>query len=260
MRTITASQSSLTILHVARPEFHCKRRNISCYFSKDHDLNKSLEPSNATRGGNVTVSWVLKHRCQFGQQVAVVGSLEELGNWSPEKGVFLQWTDGDLWRGHAALEPGTTMDYKYVITGEGQGFYWKPGDNLKLELKAPPGANVSVMESWEDAQRNIQVDKPAGRTPQTINESPEQQPSVSKVSPMATLVQTESVLELVSRETLMDLKEAMKLHDKARKQTSDPAAIENIEADRILAATNNKVMALSKAVKAANDFPQLRSH
>lgn len=54
----------------------------------------------------VTVSWRVRHRCRFGERVAIIGGHEHLGAWQPHRSVALSWTEGDDWVGKAMFTPG----------------------------------------------------------------------------------------------------------------------------------------------------------
>jgi hypothetical protein len=43
---------------------------------------------------------------EFGQEVAVVGAAESLGNWDVEKSIAMSWNDGDFWTAQAELPVG----------------------------------------------------------------------------------------------------------------------------------------------------------
>ena len=53
----------------------------------------------------VTTRFSVKRSVPFGSSVAVVGSSAKLGAWDAAAGLELQWRDGDVWEGAAALSP-----------------------------------------------------------------------------------------------------------------------------------------------------------
>jgi hypothetical protein len=73
-------------------------------------------------------------RCQtqFGENVVLVGSAPSLGGWDVSKALTLAWTDGHVWRGSVALEPGK-VECKVSMTRGGL-----PGS----AAKGPPGGGV----------------------------------------------------------------------------------------------------------------------
>jgi hypothetical protein len=40
---------------------------------------------------------------EWGQEVALVGAADSLGNWDVEKSITMNWNDGDMWTAQAEL-------------------------------------------------------------------------------------------------------------------------------------------------------------
>ena len=51
------------------------------------------------------VSFAMPYRCEFGQHIALVGSDEYLGDWDVQRGVPMNWQDGDVWTVDVELPP-----------------------------------------------------------------------------------------------------------------------------------------------------------
>ena len=47
----------------------------------------------------------MQYRCQFGQNLSIVGG-PGLGDWNPDQGIALQWSEGDAWIGEAEIQLG----------------------------------------------------------------------------------------------------------------------------------------------------------
>lgn len=54
----------------------------------------------------VKVTFKLPYRCSFGQEICLVGSGENLGNWDVQHGKRMKWTDGDVWQVDFEVSPG----------------------------------------------------------------------------------------------------------------------------------------------------------
>lgn len=204
----------------------------------------------ATADGAVRVHWSMTYHCSYGQHVALVGDGPQLGAWEPDKAVALEWTDGDQWQTELSLVPGTRLEYKYVIRGSGGTLcYWKPGGNFNLEVAAAPGAKIEVQEDWTGTTRRIEVVQQAQAQAQAAQ---------TQVASKA-VARTRSLnpLDQQAQQSMEDLREAMSLHNKIMDRTRDPTNLEVIQADRVLAAANTKAVAMNKALKAADAFPQL---
>lgn len=176
----------------------------------------------------------MTYRCAYGEHVAIVGGHEKLGQWVPKEGLGLTWADGDEWRGELTFEPGTLLEYKYVVrSSSGDLCYWKGGGNVVIDVKSSGGSFISVTEDWHDPSRQIEVYE-----------------------------QGEQAMDLGSEATrsIDELRSAMVLHKSIQQRSDDPAALEVLQADRLLAAANSKAVAMNKALKAAAAFPQLPGH
>ena len=46
----------------------------------------------------MTLSFALPYRCEFGQNLSIIGSTTSLGSWDIDQSVDMEWTDGDVWR------------------------------------------------------------------------------------------------------------------------------------------------------------------
>lgn len=52
------------------------------------------------------VAFNLPHHVEFGQELCLVGEVEDLGNWSAESCLPLAWHDGDVWTAECELPAG----------------------------------------------------------------------------------------------------------------------------------------------------------
>lgn len=46
--------------------------------------------------------------------MVIVGSAPAMGSWAIDKGILLEWTDGDIWEANADIEPGT-HEFKVTV-------------------------------------------------------------------------------------------------------------------------------------------------
>ncbi len=73
-------------------------------------LNAVHGPAGPSAGGGggqeaMRVSFAVPYRCEFGQHIALVGSDEFLGDWDVQRGVPMNWQDGDVWTVDLELPP-----------------------------------------------------------------------------------------------------------------------------------------------------------
>ncbi|KAG1662069.1 hypothetical protein FOA52_005316 [Chlamydomonas sp. UWO 241] len=275
----------------------------------------------------------MRHRCDYGQHLAIVGGHAVLGAWEPSKGVSLTWTDGDEWVGEAIIGSGDHLEYKYVVrSADGTLCYWKEGANVVIDAPRAPGARVLVQESWlNQASRRIEIlvrevvgeaaamqqavamQQAAAAQQASMQQAVQQQAAAKEqaaamqaaaaaqqaaaaataaaaaqqqqaTAAAAAVVQQQQAvqqqqqqaaeaaaalmvaaakmpaadpLQGVADAAMSDLREAMAIHEDIQRLSADPNAREVLQADRLLAAASNKAVAMGRALKAAQDFPQL---
>lgn len=103
------------------------------------------ETRTAKRGrGKVRISVRMKHRVEFGEHVAVLGSSEEMGGW--ERKVPLTWTE-EGWAVELEIEKGKRVEYKFVIVGGDGKLVWEGGGNRVLELEK--GGRFEMVCHWD---------------------------------------------------------------------------------------------------------------
>jgi Starch binding domain len=59
----------------------------------------------------VRLAFKLPYRCSFGQELCLVGSGDELGNWSLESARSMKWTDGDVWQVEFEVTAGCVREH-----------------------------------------------------------------------------------------------------------------------------------------------------
>jgi predicted alpha/beta superfamily hydrolase len=99
----------------------------------------------------------------FGNDVYVVGSHPDVGNWTPTGAVRLRWTSGNVWTGNIAIQRGTVLEYKFISRNGATNQYcnnanviWEPGPNrTNIITAASPspvtGKTIYYYSSWPTA-------------------------------------------------------------------------------------------------------------
>lgn len=92
----------------------------------------------------------------YGDSVFLVGSIPELGSWSPSNGVPLsaaQYTSSNpLWSVTVNLSPGTSIEYKFVkVNGTDGTATWEADPNHSLTVPSACASPVGATESasWQ---------------------------------------------------------------------------------------------------------------
>eukprot|EP00922_Rhytidocystis_sp_ex-Travisia-forbesii_P043302 GHVS01064624.1.p1 GENE.GHVS01064624.1~~GHVS01064624.1.p1 ORF type:complete len:232 (-),score=29.97 GHVS01064624.1:254-949(-) len=128
-------------------------------------LNEAIrrEMAEASRA----VTFTVKVDTRFGQNVHIVGSSSQLGNWSTTGSVPMEWSPGNIWTatvnfaGNSASEPaGGTSEYKYIVKeSDGGHVDWEYGDNHILDRTEPAAlenreGHVVKSDVWGRGGRN----------------------------------------------------------------------------------------------------------
>lgn len=120
--------------------------------------SSSSSPSQPQPPQHAKVRFSLNFRCEFGQELAVVGS--HCG-WEPAAATSLNWTEGDWWSGEVELPlaldaeassssppsssassasslsapaPPVEIEYKYIVRQGQHAAAWQPDSNFALRL------------------------------------------------------------------------------------------------------------------------------
>jgi predicted alpha/beta superfamily hydrolase len=122
--------------------------NGSNYVARFSVTDEALPvPSNATENGKMEISFSYMTNTVFGEEVFVVGSHPDLGDWYPVNARKLHWSEGNVWTGSIAITANTDIRYKYIVrTNTGALFcdpdntIWMDGDDLTVTTPALPAA------------------------------------------------------------------------------------------------------------------------
>lgn len=223
----------------------CKRPS---QFIQRRENSKLLTVCYATtRSSGVTVKFKLAYRCEFGQQVCLLGSGDTLGSWDFSKAVPMEWTEGDIWRTELRLSNTHSNDegmveYKYLIKNERDGTIaaWKPGGNFVLRLPNSEKSAVQVQDAWDAATREIEIEvQTLARASKSAGKDPH------------------AALMLVAEGAMDELDAAVTSSFELISQGIDPADPDMLAADRKVAAAAQRAAAMKKAVDATATLPSL---
>ena len=71
----------------------------------------------------------------YGEEMGVIGSIPQLGNWSEYKLLKLKWNSGNNWSGTILFEPNIKdFEFKFVIMENKKVVTWEGGENNKFIL------------------------------------------------------------------------------------------------------------------------------
>ena len=74
----------------------------------------------------------------FGQEIAISGSNDKLGNWDKNNLLYLNWTKGNKWIGEIDINENDLEDFefKFVLCYNKEIISWEPGENNNVYFTA----------------------------------------------------------------------------------------------------------------------------
>ena len=84
-----------------------------------------------------SIAFSVYFNSKFGENVCVLGSIPEFGNWSLNGALFLGWNKGNIWKGERKIERDINyFEFKFVIVEKNKIKWWqKAGGNNKINLE-----------------------------------------------------------------------------------------------------------------------------
>jgi len=94
----------------------------------------------------VTILFSETANTTFGENIFVVGSVPQLGNWDPSNAIPLDPTDYPVWGATVYLTPSAKFEYKFIRKESNGDVVWE-SDPVR-EGKAPASGLQSIEASW----------------------------------------------------------------------------------------------------------------
>lgn len=253
-----AVDACLTQIHTMS---HCLRgRTVAIrhvIWKRPHSGSSLVAHASATP---VRVSFRLPYRCNFGQNLRLVGSGAPLGDWDVSRSAAMTWSDGDVWKAELELQLGrdSAIEYKYVVVSEdGWCANWKPGANIMLLLpevsnrgsafRIPRVRAVNIMDSWDGSSRGVEYEVEEGGHLLADALADAGLPQDADVSSIF----------LAMRNAIVDLDEKITRTLEVVEGLDYPWAREAVTGDRRVATAARKALALAKAVEASSQAKTL---
>ena len=82
------------------------------------------------------INFQIKYDTKMGEDLAVIGSINELGNWEMHRALKMGWNDGNIWKGVLYLGDNNFFDfeYKFILTCGNYIKKWEDGYNRKFRV------------------------------------------------------------------------------------------------------------------------------
>ena len=111
--------------------------NYNDIYYKNSNTNFSMNNNNYFNSINNYASsysirkiiFIIYYNTIFGQEIAISGSNDKLGNWDKNKLFYLEWNKGNKWVGELDIEKFEDFEFKFVLCSNKKIISWEPGEN-----------------------------------------------------------------------------------------------------------------------------------
>ena len=100
----------------------------------NNNVSTSINNNNNNNNKIEKIVFEMKYQTQMGQELGILGNLNELGNWNQDNALRMQWTDGNIWI--KEIEGNNdNIEYKFIFIVNNKVQRWEDGGNRILNLK-----------------------------------------------------------------------------------------------------------------------------
>ena len=114
-------------------------KNIEDYYNGEK--NKAIKIINKKANKEIkddkieidSIIFEIKYDTEFGEEIGILGSNIELGNWDINNIFYLKWNEGNIWKGKIDInKPYNDFEFKFIISQNRKIKRWENGDNNKI--------------------------------------------------------------------------------------------------------------------------------
>ena len=82
------------------------------------------------------ITFSIKYNTVYGEEIGILGSIPQLGNWSEDRVMYLKWSNG-IWTGTINYDDYMKdFEYKFVLIENKKVSIWESGNNNKFVLSS----------------------------------------------------------------------------------------------------------------------------
>ena len=113
-----------------------KLNNISTNINSFEKFNTNNNINNENMNNNIQINKIIfsiRYDTQFGEEIGILGSISQLGNWNQNDIFYLKWNNGNIWTGEIIFETiPVDFEFKFIIASNRFIKQWESGDNNKV--------------------------------------------------------------------------------------------------------------------------------
>lgn len=112
--------------------------NNSLYFSQENYNIYNNNNTIKTKAKKVfkinKIIFQMNYNTKPGEDLGVIGSISELGNWDQNRALRMSWNDGNIWKAsiNYNFEREKEFEFKFIFIENGRVKRWEDGNNRKL--------------------------------------------------------------------------------------------------------------------------------
>ena len=80
------------------------------------------------------IKFQMTYQTQMGQELGVIGSFKELGEWNQDKALKMEWTNGNVWIKKIDYNEGNDFEYKFIFIVNMRVERWEDGNNRNFNF------------------------------------------------------------------------------------------------------------------------------
>ena len=128
------------IINLKRSKSKSKSKNKSKNKSKSQNKkykknHKAFKIKSISEYKINKIYFYIKYDSKYGDNIGILGSIEELGNWCQDKILYLKWNKGNIWTGDVELSSDIEkFEFKFINRHDGV-IFWERGLNNVVDLK-----------------------------------------------------------------------------------------------------------------------------
>ena len=106
-----------------------RNQNMNINRNNNNNNNNNIVPSQGLSLHKVTFQ--IEYATIYGEEIAISGSGNSLGNWDQNKVFKLKWTNGNIWKGSISLNEYNfrNFEFKFVLLSNNKIKTWENGGN-----------------------------------------------------------------------------------------------------------------------------------
>jgi hypothetical protein len=102
--------------------------------------SEHLESTSVDHSEKRIIEFNIHYSTNFEEKIVLVGSTNALGSWEVNRGINLEWTEGNIWKGKVELQV-EHSEYKYVCVSS-DSCRWEEGENHSINFENPLQNNI----------------------------------------------------------------------------------------------------------------------